>query len=269
VGLSELRCPECGRPFEADLVKEAPFRNRLLAWERPECGGVARRTLLALSDAGLHPNRFFARARTRIERRIANPTLFIMSCVLASFALHFGGRMLAHVVNFAFLAARYGQIRHAASTTAQIAAWSVRTDWLTPSIQVSTTLIAAFISAGVMSLLFRRRAGSLRFVDFAALLAPIVTISASLMVVGNLILTLWFDTIIVVVYGTAIAQTVVLGIMVWYCCRHLLAICRVRAVGIVILCVLLSYLSERPIVYGLVQLELALLPTSFTMGAQN
>ncbi len=87
-GLTELRCPECGRPFDADFVAQAPFRSRLLAWERPECGKVTRRVLRTVWSAFAHPSRFFARARGRIEQRIANRGWFILSCVLASLVIY-------------------------------------------------------------------------------------------------------------------------------------------------------------------------------------
>lgn len=124
---------------------------------------------------------------------------------------------------------------------------------------ILTSAAGILISTSVLVVLFRRRVGSLRFVDLVALFAPAVVINALLVTVLQIIMQLSrYQAIYVFAYAEALAGTIVLAVLLWCCCRSFLMTGRLHAIGIVILCALLDYFASYPITYALVSLELFL-----------
>jgi len=125
------------------------------------------------------------------------------------------GKTLQHVLSFALFASKHGDFRRSASTVAQMMTLGVRTDWLMPTMHILTSAAGILISTSVLVVLFRRRVGSLRFVDLVALFAPAVVINALLVTVLQIIMQLSrYQAIYVFAYAEALAGTIVLAVFV-------------------------------------------------------
>jgi len=165
-GLPEPRCPECGTEFDPAFVRDVAKRLALLAWERLELGGPVRRLWATFRLAWFHPIRYFTNAGQRTDLRITRAgSLFWWSLGVA--VLLWGAWMWGDL----------GWAYYLWMWEDYYAAWSLHpyprsaTLWL---VDLALVGIPPFLAVVIIAAVFRWVSGtrSLRFLDYAALLAP-------------------------------------------------------------------------------------------------
>ncbi len=244
IGLSELRCPECGWTFDAEYLADAPLRRFLLPWERIEDGGIVRRTLKTLWLAWVHPGRYFSNARARYDRRIEGGWKFLLACVAASYSISFVVFVINQTINCMALSLRRGQILRALDTSIQTFFYSLAVEWYFPSVFVLAGSIAALSLAAILPLITSRQRVSSGFSNLIALLSPTIPISGFTFALIMLVATLTRYSAMWVSYAMGVVPPMVMIVILWQCCRRYLLAGRAWSVVIVILALVLGRFSE-------------------------
>ncbi len=257
LGLTEPRCPECGSPFDPMLIENPTLRSHLLPWERPELGGIVRRFRRTLLLVWIHPGRLFISLNERKDRRIANAWSLFMACFVLSICAHGALLILERIAFFHRLLWERGHAWSAYDTVVKTFQVSASTLWLLPAIQVLSMTLATFVIAFFLTRVFRKRVGILRTADLAAILSPAVLLGAltwGLAAVLDASLKHRFSGVLTP--AAICAQPVILLLLVWSCCRKLLALNRWRAIGVTVVCGLLQCCCAASVGAGLEQLPL-------------
>ena len=178
VGLSESRCPECGRAFDREYLN-AHSRLHLLSWERLEFGGRAYRLIRTLLQVSFRPSRFFGALARRQDKTIDNAAALVAACSIAAVCLHIGAFLWTYLVFFMQATWRHGAPRRALHITGRLIS-SSWTQWVMPTLQLVTMFSTLLLMAILLKRVFRRRCGALRDLDLLAVLSPVIALGAFL-----------------------------------------------------------------------------------------
>ena len=233
LGLTESRCPECGTPFDPEYVEGGSFRIHLLPWERPEVGGWAGRLARTLVQALLHPGRFFTSLSKRKDRPVANAGMLITACVLVSLCFHAAAYLLNYAVRFIHLLVKYGQPSRALDSTVRVFSLDWPADLTLSLMRVLSVLLPVVVIAVLIGRVFRSKLGSLGTLDIAAVHSPAVVLGTLIAVLGQVVLAVSFQALLVVVVGMVLTL-MILPLLVWFSCRRLLLLNRWKTVGMLI-----------------------------------
>lgn len=234
LGLTEHRCPECGAEFASDFVETFAERSKLLAWERPELGGILRRLLKTLRSLAFSPARYFRDASERLGQPVRSARLFVVTCLGLAISVDAVSGFVGGFINFARLGIERGygpwMILRMHFRTAFV---GVEHKWSLPATLIGTDLVAIVVVAASCTLLCRRHLSSVKIRDFVALLAPVLVISSAAS--GLMWIVLGFCRMKpptdLVYSAMAYSGMFVLGIATWFSVRGIER--QIRAVALV------------------------------------
>ncbi len=244
-GLPELRCPECGAPFDREYVENVEVRARLLPWERCELGGRVKRALQTTLNALLHPGQFFEDLGRRRVYPIKNASGFVGACVLVGICLHLAGLLLHCLIFCGRIAWARGSLQVAIDSLLRTARASGWLEWLLPCMLILPMLLSVLVMGGVLSLSFRRRCSSLRMTDFAAVLSPAIVFGLFVSVCIRILFSVWLSFL--VMRSLEIiqwSQGVFLTWLVWHLARKSLGLSIARSAATLAACGAIQYGCE-------------------------
>lgn len=256
-GLPEFRCPECGTPFDPDFLLDIDTRTHLLPWERPEMGRRLKRLYKTILQASLHPGRFFSAINQRKDKPIDRAGSLVAACVIASISFYVVPFLLIPVVFFLRVAWKHGASQKNLHSAASLLRASVSSVWLIPSVLILSSLLSVFLIAVLLTRVFRSRSGALRTMDLAAVFSPAIAFGAFIAAICQVVQSIHYG-IMGIVEVMVWSQDVVLLLLVWHCCRKLLALSLTKTVLMVIACGLLKYGAGCAVGFASSQLFLAI-----------
>jgi hypothetical protein len=196
----------------------------------------------------------------RKDRPIVRAGSLVSACVIVSLCLHALGLLAARIVWFIEMTWRHGAPQQALRATVAAARISASTEWFLPTQQVLTMLLSIFLVAVLVARVFRRRLGVLRDMDLVAILSPGIVLGAIIDAALRLAFAISGPVLIdIMVWGHTWAQTAVLLLLVWYCCRRLLTLSLPMTIVMLVVCGLLQYGTAEAVSYMLSSLMLLIL----------
>jgi hypothetical protein len=168
----------------------------------------------------------------------------LTACFVLSICAHVVLLILERVAFFLRLLWERGHAWSAYDTVIKTLQITGPTLWLLPAVQVLSMTLATLVIAFFLTRVFRKRVGILRTGDLAAVLSPSILLGAliwGMMPVLDASLKHRFSGVLTP--AAICAQPVILLSLVWFCCRNVLWLNRRKAIGILILCGVLLYLS--------------------------
>ncbi len=255
LGLTELRCPECGTEFDPEYVKQDSYRVHLLPWERPEVGGWIKRLARTLMLASLHPSRFYTSVSYRKDRRIRNPVKLILAYILASMCILFVSQIVEEAIGFVWMWAKLGQFSQVWALEKRVLVTTGILYLFVPVVQILSSIIPIGVMAAVIRYVFREKIGSLRYVDMFGLYCPVVALQAFLLLVGHITVQVAMYAEFMIYDISDLVAEIILPLTLWFSCRKFILLSRWKSIGISILgCVV--YFVCGIITYWLMQIPL-------------
>lgn len=256
-GLPEFRCPECGTPFDPNYVLDIDTRTHLLPWERPEMGRLLKRLRRTILLASFHPGQFFSALSQRKDKPIARAGSFVAACVIASISFYVVPFLLSPVIFFIKTSWKLGASQKILHSAVRLLQWAVLSDWDIPSLLILSSLLSIFVIAILLARLYQSRCGVLRDIDFVAILSPALAIGAFIAANCQVVQSIHYG-IMGLVEVMVWSQDVVLLLLVWHCCRKLLALSRTKTVVTVIACGIVHFGCGMLVSYILTSIQFAI-----------
>lgn len=242
IGLTENRCPECGGTFDPAIVEQAGLQAALLPWERPEKWGVVLRLLRTFAQASFRPGRYFANVSQRRDHRIVGTGRLIFGLVILAACMHLLGDLLGDAIWGLQLLLRGASPSKALETITRTMGVGWKSGAMMSALQILIVLLSAVVMALLIGRLFRGRLTAIRTMDMAALLSPAVAFGALIYAIVSLVPRFIQDSVNETVNVYYYAQPLVLMLLVWFACRRLLVLSKLKSIGMVIVSGVAMYL---------------------------
>ena len=247
-GLFEDRCPECGVPFDPDLVRLA---HAVLPWEHVEAAGPIRRVVKTLPCIWAMPFRRFRPLRLRADVPIRNARSLVGMLLVVAALVGASRHPIPLTVDALLAGPLWGWTLEPVEKTVErtvkswfritfVAEWQAKLRWFIFAYVEQLAAVAA--AAGAVALLYRRRGGVASFTSLMALLLAAVLLVDAVDIAASIVIprinkgyTAW-PQLLATLYVYPFLRDAAVPVFAWLLVRNTFGGPRWRNVGAVVVC---------------------------------